>query len=98
MIAYFVHNPRKNLDTVYLPDRGCFVAADKAAMERFISVKPDFAGWTGQACAVVEPEEFGTVVATRDDQGDVCIVHQELWRERMLALLGNPLDRRGPEA
>lgn len=98
MIAYFVHNARKNMDTVYLPDRACFMAADAAVLERFIAVKPDFADWTGQACAVVEPEEFGTVVATRDDQGDVCIVNQELWRERMLALLGNPMDRRGSES
>jgi hypothetical protein len=90
MIAYFVHNPRKNMDTVYLPDRGCFIAADKAAMERFIAVKPDFANWTGQACAMVEPE----VVATRDDQGDVCILKEELWRERMLAHLGSPLSQR----
>ncbi len=94
MIAYFVYNPRKNMDTVYLPDRGCFIAADKAAMERFIAVKPDFPGWMGQACAVVEPEEFGTVIATRDDQGDVCIHQEELWRERMLFHLGSPLGQR----
>ncbi|WP_373499404.1 hypothetical protein [Desulfococcus sp.] len=93
MIAYFVHHQRKNADTVYLPERGCFMAVDKAVMERFIAVKPDFANWTGQACAVVEPKEFGTVVATRDDREDVCIVHQDLWRERMLAHLGSPMDR-----
>ncbi|MCU0561583.1 MAG: hypothetical protein MUD16_15495 [Desulfobacterales bacterium] len=97
MIAYFLHNPRKNMDTVYLPDRCCFLAADRAVMERFIAVKPDFARWPGQACAAVEPEEFGTVVATRDDQGDVCIVNHDLWRERMLALLGNPMDRSATE-
>ena len=32
------------------------------------------------------------MVATRDDQGDVCIVRQDLWRERMFANLGNPMD------
>ena len=73
---------------------GCFVPVDRNAMERFISVTPDFANWTGQACAFVDPEEFGTVVATRDDQGDVCIVRQDLWRERMFANLGNPMDQR----
>jgi hypothetical protein len=93
MIAYFVHDPRKASDTIYLPDLGCFVPVDKAAMERFISVEPDFANWTGQACTLVTPEEFGTVVASRDDRGDVCIVRQDLWRERMLAYLGNPMDR-----
>ena len=91
MIAYFVHDARKRQDTIYLPDRGCFVPVDKAAMERFISVKPDFADWIGQACAFVKPEEFGTVVATRDDQGDVCIARPDLWRERMFANLGSPL-------
>jgi hypothetical protein len=91
MIAYYVHDPRKAQDTIYLPDLGCFVPVDKKAMERFISVKPDFANWTGQACAVVEPEEFGTVVATRDDQGDVCILRQDVWRERMFANLGSPI-------
>jgi hypothetical protein len=45
-------------------------------------------------CAHVKPEEFGTVVATRDDQGDVCIAQEDLWRERMLANLGNPMDSR----
>lgn len=87
MIAYFVHQERKNMDTIYLPDLRCFVPVDKTAMERFISVKPDFASWSGQACAVVEPEEFGKVVATRDDQGDVCVIDSELWRKRMLAYL-----------
>jgi hypothetical protein len=94
MIAHFVHDNKKARDTIYLPDLGCFTPVDKNAMERFISVKPDFANWTGQACALVNPEEFGTVVATRDDQGDVCIVRQDLWRERMLANLGNPMDQR----
>lgn len=95
MIAYFVHDTRKASDTIYLPDRGCFVPVDRAAMERFIAVKPDFAGWTGHACAAVAPEEFGTVIATRDDTGDVCILKQDLWRERMLAQLGNPLHAKG---
>ena len=54
MIAYFVHDPQKSSDTIYLPDLGCFVPVDKTAMERFISVKPDFANWTGQACAFVD--------------------------------------------
>jgi len=94
MIAYFVHDEQKASDTIYLPDLGCLVPVDKAAMERFISVKPDFAHWTGLACASVNPEEFGALVATRDDQGDVCIVRQDLWRERMFAHLGNQLDQR----
>jgi hypothetical protein len=91
MIAYFIHEKRKGRDTIYLPDRGCFVAVDKAAMERFISVKPDLAAWTGQACAPVEPKEFGTVVATRHDPGDVCVIEPDLWRKRMSVHLEIPL-------
>jgi len=91
MIGYFIHQEDKGMDTIYLPEMGCFVPVDKAAMERFISVKPDFAAWTGQACAAVDPEEFGKVVATRDDQGDVCVLDSDLWRERMLLHLGSPL-------
>jgi hypothetical protein len=94
MIAYFVHDEQNASDTIYLPDVGCCVPVDKIAMERFISVEPNFANWTGQRCTFVKPEEFGTVVATRDDQGDVCIVRRDLWRERMFANLGNPLDQR----
>lgn len=90
MIAYFVHDEKKGSDTIYLPDMGCFVPVDKDAMERFISVKPDFANWTGQSCTFVRPEEFGTVIASRDDQGDVCIVREDLWRDRMFANLGSP--------
>jgi hypothetical protein len=84
MIAYFVHDARKESDTIYLPAIGCFIPVDKAALERFIAVKPDFAKWTGQSCAAIKPEEFGTVVATREDPGDVCIVREDLWRERMM--------------
>jgi len=94
MIAHFVHDRKKVRDTIYLPGLGCFIPVDKTAMERFISVEPDFANWRGQACALVNPEEFGTVVATRDDQGDVCILRQDLWRERMFANLGNPMEQR----
>ena len=42
MIAYFVHDPRKSSDTIYLPDQGCFVPVDRPAMERFISVTARF--------------------------------------------------------
>jgi hypothetical protein len=35
-------------------------------------------------------EDFGTVVATRDDGGDVCVIDHELWKERMEHYLGLP--------
>ena len=90
MIAYFVHDSKKENDIIVLPDRECAVPVDRVRLEAFISVDPMFAGWSGDACGLVSPEDFGTVVATRDDDGDVCVVDQDLWRERMEHYLGSP--------
>lgn len=90
MIAYYVHDSKKKDDIIVLPDLGCTVAVDRQRMEAFISVNPNFANWSGDACADLSPEDFGTVVATRDDTGDVCIADHDLWRERMEYYLGSP--------
>ena len=42
MIAYFVHDSKKETDIIVLPDMRCSVAVDAERMETFISVKPDF--------------------------------------------------------
>ena len=57
-------------------------------MEAFISVKPDFASWSGDACGELSPEDFGTIVASREEGGDVCVVNHDLWRSRMAHNLG----------
>jgi hypothetical protein len=88
MIAYYVHDQKKDNDLIVLPEMGCSVAVDAARMESFISVKPEFAKWTGDACGELSPEDFGTIVATRDDLGDVCVVNHDLWRRRMEHYLG----------
>jgi hypothetical protein len=90
MIAYYVHDSKKQDDLIILPEMECAVPVDKDRMEAFISVDPMFAQWSGDACGTVSPEDFGTVVATRDDNGDVCVVDQELWRSRMQYHLGTP--------
>ena len=90
MIAYYVHDNGKRDDVIVLPDLGCTVAVDRQRMEAFISVNPNFADWSGEACSDLSPEDFGTVVATRDDSGDVCVANHELWRERMDHYLGSP--------
>lgn len=59
-------------------------------MEDFMSVNPDFSKWSGNSCSDLSPEDFGVVVATRDDTGDVCVVNHELWRRRMQHYLGSP--------
>ena len=90
MIAYYVHDKKKETDVIVLPEMGCSVAVDAARLEAFISVKPDFASWSGDACGELSPDDFGTIVATRDDGGDVCVVSHDLWRRRMAHYLGAP--------
>ena len=90
MIAYYVHDKKKDNDLIVLPEMGCSVAVDAARMEAFISVKPEFDSWSGDACGELSPEDFGTIVATREDLGDVCVVNHDLWRRRMEHYLGAP--------
>ena len=90
MIAYYVHDSKKETDLIVLPDMGCSVAMDAERLEAFISVSPDFASWSGDACGVLSPEDFGTIVASRDEGGDVCEVNHELWHRRMAHYLEVP--------
>ena len=90
MIAFYVHDNKKETDLILLPDRGCSVAVDAERMEAFISVKPDFASWSGDACGELTPEDFGTIVASREEGGDVCVINRDLWRRRMAHYLGAP--------
>ena len=90
MIAYYVHDSKKETDMIVLPDMGCSVAVDAGRLEAFISVKPDFTSWSGEACGLLSPEDFGTIVASRDEGGDVCVANHDLWRRRMAHFLGVP--------
>jgi hypothetical protein len=89
MIAYYVHDAKKENDVIVIPDRECSTPVDRERLEAFISVDPVFPSWSGDACGVVSAEDFGVVIATRDDNGDVCVIDQALWRERMEHYLGN---------
>ena len=82
MLAYFVHDPKKNEDVIVIPDMHCSVRVDPERFENFISAKPNFAQWSGDACEL-PPENFGKVVATRDERGDVCVLDDDLWRGRV---------------
>lgn len=90
MIAYYVYDEKKEDDTIVLPDMGCSVSVTADIFEKFISVEPDFTEWSGDACGDVSPEDFGTVIATREDVGDVCVTHDELWRKRMFFYMNKP--------
>jgi hypothetical protein len=90
MIAYYVHDEKKENDVIIIPDRECRIPVDRQRLEAFIAVDPVFASWPGDACGLVSPEDFGVVIATRDDGGDVCVMDHKLWRERMEHYLGAP--------
>jgi hypothetical protein len=83
VIAYFVHNKKEQGDTILIPDLGCRVPVDAERLQAFIAVRPDFKEWSGDACGHMAAEDFGTILATRDDCGDVNVVNEKLWRERM---------------
>ncbi len=88
MLAYFVYDLKSNRDVVVLPEMGCSVAVDTQVMQRFIGVDPAFTTWTGDTCQELAPEDFGSVIATRDDHGDVCVLNEALWHQRMQYYLG----------
>jgi len=85
MIAYFVHDPDTGADTLVVPEMGCSAAVDGKRFRSFISPRPDFALLLGggDACTVPDPEHFGTVVATRQEGDDICVLKPELWQARM---------------
>ncbi|MCG6893238.1 MAG: hypothetical protein LJE65_06500 [Desulfobacteraceae bacterium] len=83
MIAYFVHNPESGEDHIVLPNASCSVRVTPERFEEFIGPKTAFSEWTVERCTDVSPEQFGTVVATRQEGEDVCIQNAELWQQRM---------------
>jgi hypothetical protein len=91
LIAYFVHDRDTNSDRIVLPEMSCSVPVDAGRMQAFISVQPVFAKWSGSACRDALPEDFGTVIATREEDGDVCVLKADIWRQRMEFHLGHPL-------
>jgi hypothetical protein len=90
MKAYYVHDSRKALDHIVIPERDIIVPVGRLVMEEFIGVSPEFSRMTGSSLNGLEPQHFGTVIATRDDQGDVCIENTAMWQERMQNHLGTP--------
>jgi hypothetical protein len=88
MIAYFVHNKKDQTDTIVLTEFRCSVSVDAKRLREFISANPSFKGWSGDACGQLSPEDYGTIVATRDDCGDVNVINESLWHDRMNHYLG----------
>lgn len=90
MIAYYVYDEKKENDTLVIPDMGCSISVSADIFEKFISVSPDFMKWSCDSCGQLSPEDFGIVIATRDDQGDVCVVNNKIWRKRMFFYMNQP--------
>lgn len=85
MIAYFVHEASTGVDTLVVPEMGCSAVVDGKRFRSFISPRPDFALLLGgsDACSAPDPERFGTVLATRQEGGDICVLAPALWQARM---------------
>ena len=90
MKAYIVHDSSKAQDLMVIPDTDRSIPVNREVMEAFIAVKPDFTAFDGPALNGLPVETFGQVVATRTADGDVCIVDEALWQQRMAAHLGGP--------
>jgi hypothetical protein len=88
MKAFFIHDTNKQLDLMAIPETDYVVPVDRVVMEAFIAVAPDFSRYTGQRLNGLPPETFGRIVATRETDGDVCIVEESLWGRRMAHHLG----------
>ena len=88
MRAYFVYDVKKDKDHLVIPDTNILTDVDRSIMAIFIDVKPDFSNIGGRRLNDLPPNAFGRIVATRDDDGDVCIADPDLWPQRMRAHLG----------
>ena len=90
MIAYYVYDEKKENDTIVIPEMGCGISVTADIFEKFISVEPDFTAWSGDACGELSPEDFGTIIASREDLGDVCVTNNDMWRKRMFFYMNKP--------
>jgi hypothetical protein len=88
MMAYFVHDTDSGEDRIILPEASCSVKVDADRFEAFIGPDPAFGDWAGESCSQPKPEDFGTVVATRVEKGDVCIVDAPLWNDCLARYAG----------
>ena len=90
MMAYYVHDAHQDRDLLVIPDTRCAATVDARVMGQFIAPVPNFAAISGDAVATSTPEDFGTIIATREEAGDVCIRDTVLWPQRMARYLGRP--------
>ncbi len=90
MKAFFVHDRESEKDLMVVPETDSLVKVDRNVMEEFIGVAPDFTKYTGDRLNGQSPEEFGSIVATRKPDMDVCIIEEAVWQRRMAFYLDAP--------
>lgn len=56
MIAYYVHDDKKENDVIVIPNRECAVPVDRERLEAFISVDPLFASGREMPAAWCRPK------------------------------------------
>ncbi|HEY9855090.1 MAG TPA: hypothetical protein V6D05_05080 [Stenomitos sp.] len=85
MIGYYV--TQRQQDTVVIPEAGVAQRVDRAVLRRFLADDPEFGTWEGEALGGRKPEDFGTVLATREEEAPPTILDQAHWNERVMAQL-----------
>lgn len=85
MIAYFV--TQDNQDTVVIPDRDVVRRVDRSVLRHYLADEPDFESWQGEPLAGRAPADFGTILASREDEAPPDILDQALWNHRVMAQL-----------
>ena len=83
MKAFFIHDSKKQQDWMVVPETDYMVPVDQGIMEAFIAVRPDFSKFKGERINGLPPETIGKIIATRTSEGDVCIVENAIWQQRM---------------
>jgi hypothetical protein len=88
MKAFFVHDKKKQSDLMVVPETDTMIAVNQKILEEFIAVTPDFTKYPGEHLNRLPPDTLGIVVATRKSDGDVCIIEEALWQQRMVYHFG----------
>lgn len=85
MTGYYLSKGHQ--DTVVVPERGLATRVDRAVLRQFLADDPEFSTWQGEPLGGRPLEEFGTVLATREDAAPPTIMDQARWNDRVMAQL-----------
>ena len=72
---------------IIIPETDQVVTADSQSLKEFISPSACFKTWIGMHHEDVKPEDFGKVIASRDDDGDIRVIDEEVWKKVMLTYI-----------